>query len=86
MRYTISRHARTEIERRGIALSLVGDVLENPQQIVQERNGRKVYQSQVKFDNGKIFLLRVIVADDVDPAVVITVYRTSKIEKYWRQT
>ncbi|KYC41709.1 hypothetical protein WA1_16865 [Scytonema hofmannii PCC 7110] len=86
MKYKISRHAQTEIERRGIPLSLVGHVFENPQQIVQERNGRKAYQSQVEFDNGKIFLLRVIVADDVEPPVVITVYRTSKIEKYWRQS
>ena len=41
---------------------------------------------KVEFDDGRIFLLRVIVADDVDPLLVVTVYRTSKIEKYWRQT
>ena len=85
MRYQISRHAQIEMERRGISLSLVESVLDNPQQIVTERDGRKVYQSQLDFGNGKVFLLRVIVAD-VDPKVVITVYRTSKIEKYWRQS
>ncbi|MBW4570470.1 MAG: DUF4258 domain-containing protein [Tolypothrix carrinoi HA7290-LM1] len=84
MRYQISRHAQTEMERRGISLSLVESVLDNPQQIVTERDGRKVYQSQVEFGSGKVFLLRVIVADEVDPKVVITVYRTSKIDKYWR--
>jgi hypothetical protein len=31
-----------------------------------------------------MFLLRAIVDYRVDPAVVITVYRTSKIDKYWR--
>jgi hypothetical protein len=31
-----------------------------------------------------MFLLRVIVDDGVDPAVVVTVYRTTKIEKYWK--
>jgi hypothetical protein len=61
-------------------------VLDNPQQIIIEREGRKVYQSKVDFGNGKIFLLRIIVADDIDPKVVITVYRTSKIEKYWRES
>lgn len=84
MRYKISRHAQTEMERRDIPLSLVESVLDNPQQIATERDGRKVYQSQVEFGNGKILLLRVIVADEVDPKVVITVYRTSKIDKYWR--
>ena len=43
------------------------------------------YQSKVDFGNGKIFLLRVIVVDNIDPAVVITTYKTSRIEKYWRQ-
>jgi hypothetical protein len=43
MKYNISRHAQTEIKRRGMALSLVEDVLQNLQQIVQETNRRKVY-------------------------------------------
>lgn len=85
MNYILSNHAQTEIERRGIPLSLVESVLANPQQIVSEKEGRKAYQSQVEFGGGRIFLLRVIVADDVQPMVVITVYRTSRIEKYWRQ-
>lgn len=42
-------------------------------------------QSQIDFRDGRIFLFRVIVAEDVDPAVVVTVYRTSKIDKYWRR-
>ncbi len=29
-------------------------------------------------------LLRAVVDDSADPAVVVTVYRTSKIHKYWR--
>ncbi|MFM6011259.1 MAG: DUF4258 domain-containing protein [Dolichospermum sp.] len=85
MEYKISRHAQTEMERRNISLPQVESVLDSPQQILLEREGRKVYQSKVDFGNGKIFLLRVIVADDVEPKVVITVYRTSKIEKYWSE-
>ena len=50
-----------------------------------ERGNKKVYQSQLDFGSGKVFLLRAIVDDTVDPAVVVTVYRTSKIGKYWRQ-
>lgn len=50
-----------------------------------ERGGKKIYQSQVRFGGSKLFLLRAIVNDAVDPAVVVTVYRTGKIEKYWRQ-
>jgi hypothetical protein len=59
-------------------------VLSNPQQIVQGQGGRRVYQSQIDFDKGHVYLVRAIVDDGVEPAVVITVYRTSKLSKYWR--
>jgi hypothetical protein len=84
MRFVLSRHAQQEVQRRAIPLALLDSVLQQPQQIIVETSGKKVYQSQLDFDHGKIFLLRAIVADDVDPAIVVTVYRTSKISKYWR--
>ena len=84
MKFRLSRHALEEIERRGIPRDLLDQVLQNPQQILPERDGKKIYQSQVEFGGSKLFLLRAIVNDAVEPAVVVTVYRTSKIEKYWR--
>jgi len=59
--------------------------LQNPHQIVEEYGNKKAYQSKVDFGEGKVYLLRVIVADNVNPATVVTVYRTSKIKKYWRE-
>jgi hypothetical protein len=84
VKYKLSRHARLEMERRGIALDLLEHVLHNPQQIVMETRGKKAYQSIIDFGAGKKFLVRAIVADENDPPVVITIYRTSKIHKYWR--
>ena len=49
------------------------------------REGRAVYQA--KCDMGeppKTYILRVFVDIDRKPPYVVTVYRTSKIEKYWR--
>jgi mRNA-degrading endonuclease RelE of RelBE toxin-antitoxin system len=83
MEYRFSRHSQTEMERRKISVDLVESVLDNPQQVISEKEGRKAYQSKIDV-GGKFFLLRVIVVDDVEPAVVITVYKTSKIDKYWR--
>jgi mRNA-degrading endonuclease RelE of RelBE toxin-antitoxin system len=83
MEYRFSRHAQTEMERRKISVDLVESVLDNPQQVISEKEGRKAYQSKIDI-GGRAFLLRVIVVDDVEPAVVITVYKTSKIDKYWR--
>ncbi len=31
-----------------------------------------------------MYLLRAVVADDQEPVTVVTVYKTSRIEKYWR--
>jgi len=84
VKYKLSRHARLEMERRGISLDLLEQVLQYPQQIVADSRGKKAYQSIIDFGTGKKFLLRVIMADEHDPTVVITVYRTSKIHKYWR--
>ena len=84
MKFKISQHALDEIKRRGIPFPFVESVLEAPQQIVSEYGGKKAYQSQVDFGGGKIFLVRAIVDDEVEPAMVVTVYRTSKVDKYWR--
>lgn len=83
MNFRLSKHAKEELQRRNIPLDLPELVLNKPQQIIAEKFGKKVYQSQIDFD-GELFLLRALVADDQDPAVVITVYRTGKIHKYWR--
>jgi hypothetical protein len=84
MRFAISRHARQEMDRRGLAEDLVEKILQNPQQIVDEYGKKKAYQFIINFGTEKDCLVRVIVNDTVEPAKVVTVYRTSKIEKYWR--
>ena len=61
-------------------------VLASPQQVIKEREGRKAYQSQVAFEEGKLYLLRAIVLDAVEPALVVTAYCTSRIRKYWRES
>jgi hypothetical protein len=85
MKFEISRHAHEEIKRRGIPLKIVEAVLQNPQQIVDEYGNKKAYQSIIKIKTKKDYLVRVIVNDTIDPAKVVTVYKTSKIVKYWRQ-
>lgn len=84
MEFRISQHAATEMRRRGIGRDAVMGILENPQQIVAGRVGRKVYQSQLISGDGKVYLVRVVLDDDKMPPVVVTVYRTSKVTKYWR--
>jgi hypothetical protein len=80
-RHTLSNHAREEAERRGIPLDVLQSVMEAPEQIVAVHSQRRAYQSKVMMD-GKLYVVRAIV-ELTDPLTVVTVYRTSKIEKYW---
>jgi hypothetical protein len=86
VKYKLSRHARQEMERRKISQEMVEQVLTRPQQIIPQEPGKKIYQSQLDCGDGKIFLVRVVVAEKISPPVVVTVYRTKKISKYWRLT
>jgi hypothetical protein len=85
LNYRLSRHAREEMERRNIPAEIVESVLQDPQQVIEGPGEKRVYQSRVEFQDGKTFLVRVFVAEEGDIPVVITVYRTRKIEKYWRK-
>ena len=84
MTFRLSNHAKEEMERRSIPGQVLETVLNNPQQIIRERGNLKAYQSVIDFGDGRRFLLRAIVDDTLEPAIVVTVYRTSKIDKYWR--
>ncbi|MBI3272386.1 MAG: DUF4258 domain-containing protein [Planctomycetes bacterium] len=84
MEFRLSRHAQEELQTRGITLARLEAVMHAPEQVVPALEGRAAYQSRVQFGGSKVFLLRVIVDTRLKPALVVTVYRTSKIEKYWR--
>ena len=86
MNYRLSKHAVEELRLRQIPRDLLESVMQNPQQVVLERGGKKAYQSQLAFGGGRVFLLRAIVDDAIAPAMVVTVYRTKKIGKYWRKS
>lgn len=81
----LTPHAREEMVRRQIPEDVVTAVLAHPEQVIVERAGRKAYQSRIEM-NGKEYLVRLIVEDTAQPNVVVTLYRTSNIGKYWRLT
>ena len=81
--FILTPHALLEVKRRGLDETLIQQVLTAPEQREMVRPGRDVLQS--RFDMaGKLYLVRVFVDVDRSPAEVLTVYRTSRIEKYWR--
>lgn len=84
MEYRLSAHAEDELVNRSIPRTLLEATLQSPEQVAEIDEHKIVYQSRIEIE-GRVFLLRAIVAHDVDPPLVVTVYRTSKISKYWIQ-
>jgi hypothetical protein len=84
LNFELSKHALEELERRQIPRTTIERVLESPEQKLRVLEKITCYQSRVNFA-GKQYLLRVMVNDAAEPSVVVTVYRTSKIRKYWKE-
>ena len=82
----ICPHALAEMRRRQVTEEDVRRVLSAPEQTLTARKGRVILQSRMEMGvPPKTYLLRVVVEVDRDPQEVVTVYRTSKLEKYWRK-
>jgi hypothetical protein len=85
-RFVITGHTALEMARRHIDEVAVRSVLAAHQQRLPVRPGRDVLQSRVQVGKTpKEYLLRVFVDVDRSPAEVVTVYRTSKVTKYWQE-
>lgn len=84
MRIILTDHARFEARRRHIPEEVVRDIAANPQQKSAASRGRLLHQGRYHDPvEGQEMLLRVIGVMEGDTFRVITVYKTSKIEKYW---
>jgi hypothetical protein len=83
--YILTDHALMEMRRRDITKEDVKKVMISPEQRLDVRKGRCVYQSILAYgEPARDYLLRIFVDIDRKPNEVVTAYRTSKIDKYWR--
>jgi hypothetical protein len=73
------------MSRRGIPKEKVYEIIESHEQEFEVRKGRRVYQTRKREDEPpRVYLYRVFIDVDRRPVEVVTVYRTSKVDKYWR--
>jgi len=62
------------------------EVARAPEQRVAGRSGREIRQSRVLDPaSGKLHLIRVVIESGQDGDAIVTVYRSSKIRKYWSE-
>jgi hypothetical protein len=86
LKIIITDHALFEAVRRGIAEESIISVINNPQQKLPSKKGRVILQNKY-FDKAtnKEMLLKVIGTETAEGFTVITVYKTSRISKYWTE-
>lgn len=86
MKIIFTDHAIFEMNRRGMGTVQIEGIIKHPQQEIQSSHGRVILQNIVydDFDRKKM-LFRIIGIRNGDSFKVITVYKTSKIEKYWAE-
>ena len=82
--FHVSKHAQEQMFRRGITYETVMEVVQYPDQTIadKEQPTKITYQALIN-ENNKTFLIRVFVDTDKQPNVIITVYKTTKISKYY---
>ena len=76
-----SKHALERLSSRGISKSLVAQTIESPDSVINQTECKQVYHKV--FQEGRnMKMLRVFVNHCKDPILVITAYKTTKIDKY----
>jgi len=84
-RLEMTEHARGEALRRQLSEDTVLAVARNPEQRLDARSGREIRQSRIVDPaSGKLYLIRVVVEFEAAGETIVTVYRTSRIRRYWR--
>ncbi|MBZ0289603.1 MAG: DUF4258 domain-containing protein [Anaerolineae bacterium] len=84
MEVRLTGHAEMQIKYRELDRQLILQIALNPEQIIEEPDVPPIAQSRVTEDD-KMYLIRIAFRDEGDIRLVITVYKTSKVSKYWRE-
>ncbi|MEO8611796.1 MAG: hypothetical protein ABI690_28110 [Chloroflexota bacterium] len=85
MEIRLTDHAEKQIAYRELGQQQIIQIALNPEQIIAEPDLPLIAQSRV-IEDGKIYLIRIAFRDEDQIRLVITVYKTSKVSKYWQET
>jgi hypothetical protein len=79
-----SNHSIKQMKLRNINSKIVALIINNPDSIIPQDSNVKIY-SKLIVEDSKNYLYRMFVNESKIPPILITVYKTSKIEKYGYQ-
>ena len=79
--FKFSSHALEQIETRSLSLQVIEEILLSEEKLIIKVGNIDIYQ-KIIVEVDKPYLYRVFVNTSKEPFLVVTVYKTSKIEKY----
>ena len=82
MEFLLSNHCKEQMILRDIPESIIYKVLNSSEDIIRQDECTLIFQYILSDETHKNYLYRIFVNICKQPNIVITVYRTSKIDKY----
>ena len=83
MRIQFSDHALERIRSPNLTTDQIKEAIANPDEKLSNRFGRIAHKI-LNDDSQEKSLLRVFYEENEDEILIISAYKTSKIEKYWK--
>lgn len=78
-------HAVERMLERELDSSLVLDIAENPQQLLEEEEVKIAQRRYFDGEARKEYLIRVFFKEQEGEKIIVSAYRTSKVQKYWKE-
>jgi hypothetical protein len=79
--FKFSNHALEQIETRSLSMQVIEEILLSEEKLILKVGNIDIYQ-KIIVEVDKPYLYRVFVNNSKEPLLVVTAYKTSKIEKY----
>lgn len=79
--FKFSSHALEQIETRSLSLQVIEEILLSEEKLIIKVGNIDIYQ-KIIVEVDKPYLYRIFVNTSKEPFLVVTAYKTSKIEKY----
>lgn len=79
--YILSVHAKERLKARNISENDVFNAMKRPDSVIHEHDCKEIVHKLI-YENNEKKLLRIFVNTCKEPRLIITAYKTSKIDKY----
>ncbi len=77
-------HAKQRLLERAIDVKIVLLTIKEPEQVFTKGKFKILQRRYYETNYRKHYLLRVFITENAQEIIIFSVYKTSKVDKYWR--